>query len=260
MLAKERQRMICEKLFQDGQVLVCELAKELAVSEETIRRDINTLNEAGLLRRVHGGAVPIQETAVEPSYLKRTETNIHTKQKIGAYAAGLLEDNDIAAFGTGVTVDEMIRAIHGVRNVTLLIASVTALNLLVQKKRNGEFTGEILFIGGIVDVQNNCVSGSMTNHILENLSVDKAFLGATAINSGGTYAYSVDDGTFSSLLVRRASHIYVLAESAKFEKNSLYKQCDLDAVHHLITDTGHSLTPALKQTLKDNGVHIHYVK
>lgn len=259
MLARERQRIICEKVFQNGQVLVSELAKELSVSDETIRRDINVLDKAKRLRRVHGGAIPLKEASIELPYRKRLETNMQAKRKIAACAAGLLADNDIAAFGYGVTADEMIRQIHGVRNVTLLIASVTALNLLVEKKLSGDFTGEIIFLGGVVNVRDNCVSGSMTNLFLENLSVNKAFIGATGIDSNGVHAYTLDDGIFSAQLIRHTDEVYVLAESAKFEKHSLYKACDLDAIHHLITDLDSPLSPAMQQTLKENGVQVHYV-
>lgn len=260
MLANERQRIICEKLQREGQVLVSELAVELKVSDETIRRDINTLDEAKLVRRVHGGAIPVKDNLPEPSYIKRAETNRDAKRKIGAYAARLIQDDDIVAFGTGVTTDEMVYSIYGVHNVTLLITSVAALNILVKKKLDGDFTGQILFLGGIVDAENNCVVGTMTNQILEGLSADKAFIGATTVSQEGAHAYNLDDGLFSSLLVKHSAEVYILAESAKFGKKTLYKQCDLDGIHHVITDQEYPLTLSMKKALAQSGIHIHLVE
>ena len=82
MLASERQRLICEKLQRDGQVLVSELAVEFHVSDETIRRDINALNDANRLRKVHGGAIPVKDNHPEPSYKVRAVTNRDTKRKL----------------------------------------------------------------------------------------------------------------------------------------------------------------------------------
>lgn len=259
MLVEERHRIILEKLFQNGQILVNELARELAVSDETIRRDINALDKERLLRKVRGGAVPIKEMVVEQSYALRTEANPQAKRKIGACAAQFVEDNDIIAFGLGTVTTEMARELRGVRGITVLTASIPILNLLIQKKAKEEFTGEIIFLGGVVNMQQNCVMGIMTTQILENISIDKAFLGATTISPEGVHTYTFDDQLYASL-VRRASQVYVLAESHKFDKRSLYKPCDLDAIHHVVTDREHTIPPAMLQALEASGVRMHYAE
>ena len=260
MLANERQRLICEKLKRDGQVLVSELAAGFRVSDETIRRDINALNDANLLRKVHGGAVPIKDNHPEPSYTARAEINRDIKHKLGEYAASLIQDNDSVIFGSGVTTDEMVYAIRNVSNVTLLITSVSALTILLQKKLDGHFTGRIVFLGGQIDPEYNCAMGSMTNQLLEMFSADKCFISATSMSSEGVHLYNLDDGIFCETAIRRSAQVYILAESSKLGKKTLYRTCELDAIHHLITDGVVPLTVSMKKALSQAGVQLHVVE
>ena len=260
MLASERQRLICEKLQRDGQVLVSELAVEFHVSDETIRRDINALNDANRLRKVHGGAIPVKDNHPEPSYKVRAVTNRDTKRKLGVYAASLIQDNDSVVFGAGVTTDEILSAIRNVSNVTLLITSVSALTTLLQKQLDGHFTGQIIFLGGQIDPEYSWAMGTMTNQLLETFSVDKCFISATSISCEGVHLYNLDDGIFCETAIRRSAQVYILGESSKFGKKTLYKICDLDAVHHLITDGDIPLTLSMKKALSQAGIQLHVVE
>lgn len=259
MLASERQRIILESAHRDGQVLVGQLAIELNVSDETIRRDISYLNEVGAIRKVHGGAVPIVTNQFEDTYEIRVDIDREEKEKIGRYANQFIKSNDVIAIDSGATLDWLALAIGGVENLTIITCSISAVNILVKKKGNGEFSGRIIFLGGEVNCRSNAVEGGLTNEMLSRFSIDKAFIAATSISSNGVRMYHLEDGMFSSLLIKNAAMVYILSASHKFGKESLYKVCDLEAANHMITDDKRKIPPKLLKSLIEAGVQLHVV-
>lgn len=256
MLAQERRRLILQQLHQAGQVLVSDLAETLQVSDETIRRDINVLQSEGALRRVHGGAVLPKENLQEGAYPIRALTNPEAKRQIGNLAASLVNDHDVILIGHGSTTDMMVPALTG-RDLTVLTTSIIALNLLMDAQTRKQFTGSVLFLGGTVDTQNRSVHGPLTNQMLSTLSVDKAFIGATAVDEDGIHMYNQEENALSILMLQRCSEAYILAERAKLEKRALYKTCELDEVQHLITEKADDLSFAFSNALQNAGVHLH---
>ncbi len=256
MLAEERQRLTLQLLHRYGEVLVSDLAEQLHVSDETIRRDINALQNAGLARRVHGGAVLPRENLQEAGYRERALTNPDAKRQIGAIAASLVEDGDSILIGHGATTDTIAPALTA-RHLTVVTTSIVSLNLLLAALQQKQTDASLLFLGGNVDLENRSVHGALTERQLSSLSIDKAFIGATAIDSDGVHMYHQDENALSQIMIRRSSRIYVLAERAKLEKRALYKTCDLDEVHHLITDTADGLSSSFKQALQDAGIQLH---
>ena len=260
MLANKRQERILELLHQSGQVLVSTLAEELGVSDETIRRDIMTLHQAGLARRVHGGAVLPQPTRQEAAYPERADTNKEAKRQIGHLAASLVEDGDVIVIGHGATTDTMapfLSTTAGLSRLTVITPSIVTLTSLMQLHQAGKFDGTILFLGGCVDYHNYVTGGSFAQHMLQNLSADKAFIGATAVDPDGIHMYQSEENALSALMIQRSQQTYILAESEKLEKRALYKTCDLDAVHHLITDQTAGLSASFLTALREAGLELH---
>lgn len=256
-LASERQRIILERAQRDGQVLITQLAEEFGVSGETIRRDINRLSEENCIHKVHGGAVPVAKNQQEAAREQRATQNLASKQAIGEYAAGFIEDNDVVAFDSGVTTDWLAQAVKGVNNVTIILNSVSALNILIQKHNNGEFTGKIIFLGGEVHCQNYYTIGGLTTNMLLPFSVDKTFFSATSISVSGPRMYDVNDGLFTSMLVEKAAISYLLADSSKFGKEALYKICNFSDIQHIITDDKYTLSPIVEKAISAAGVCLH---
>lgn len=256
MLAEERQRHILQQLHQHGQVLVSDLAEQLHVSDETIRRDINVLQSAGALRRVHGGAVLPRENLQEANYFARALTNPDAKRQIGVLAASLVKDGDVILIGHGATTDTIAPALTA-RHLTIVTTSIISLNLLIHTLQQKQLEASLLFLGGNVDLENRSVHGSLTQQQLSTLSVDKAFIGATAVDTDGVHMYHQEENALSQLILQRSSEIYVLAERAKLEKRALYKTCELDEIHHLITECEDGLSVSFKTALHDAGVYFH---
>lgn len=259
-LSSERQRIISEKVRKEGQVFIAQLASEFSVSVETIRRDINYLNKINSIRKVHGGAVAVNKNLHEEGYAQRVDIDREEKEKIGLYTSRFVKDNDVVAFDSGVTLDWLAQYIDGVKNITIIINSISALNILLNKHNNGDFTGKIIFLGGEVNCRNHYTLGGLTTDMLKNFSVDKAFIASTSISLNGVRMYDVNDGLFSSMLVKQAAVSYLLAASSKFGKESLYKVCDFNNIQHIITDNRNTIPTNLEKTICNAGVQLHIVE
>lgn len=257
MLSDERQRIILERAQREGQVLVTQLAAEFNVSDETIRRDIHYLNEINALKKVHGGAVPIMKNAQEGIYEKRTQIDCEEKRIIGSYAVRFIEDNDVVVFDSGATLDWLASAINGLNNITIIVNSVSALNILIKKRNSGCFTGKIIFLGGEVDCQNCCTSGSLTQEILNRFHVDKAFISTTAISEDGIQMYDMEDGIYTGLLVKKAPLVHLLCASSKYGKKAFYQICGFSDIQHVITDDRRPLPENVVKAIHSSDTKLH---
>ena len=111
MLPMERQQRISDILQENGIVQVSRLAEEFGVSELTIRRDLDQMEESRLLKRTHGGATILRNMNAEPHYLQKAAQFAEEKKRIAQKAAELVEDNDIVMVNSGTTASAVLRAL-----------------------------------------------------------------------------------------------------------------------------------------------------
>ena len=256
MLADERQRKICERLREQGQVQVCKLAREFDVSEETVRRDIALLDRNNLLRRVHGGAVPVQAMRLDPPFEAREAENREVRMRLGRAAAAMVRENEVIAMDGGVTTGAMAEAMCGCRGVTVVTASVTVLCLLMSKKRAGEFAGDVYFMGGLLDEREQMTGGALTAEHLERFSFDRVFVSATAVDTGGVYMGDTENGELAAQMLARTGEAILLAGSEKLGRRSVYRYAALGQINVLVTDAQMTVPGALAAGLKQNGVRL----
>ncbi len=260
MLASERQRLICERATRDGQVLVNRLSAELGVSAETIRRDIQYLSSVNAIIKVHGGALPINRNQREGAYNIRAQINPAGKDKVGRYAATFVQDNDVIALDSGATIDCLVRSLYGVKNLTIITGSFSTLNILMEKHSSSQLNAKVVFLGGEVNFSNQCSSGGLTNEMLERFSVDKAFISCTSLNESGVKMYDINDGIFTSLIIKRASIVHLLCTSEKLNKQALYQICELSSINHIITDNEGSIPPKVERYIEQSSATLHIAK
>lgn len=256
MLADERQRMICERLREQGQVQVGELARALQVSEETVRRDIALLDRKNLLRRVHGGAVPVQAVRLDPPFETRAAENREARMRLGKAAAAMIGENEVIAIDHGVTTEAMAEAMTGCRGVTVVTASLPVLCALMNKKRAGEFAGDVYFPGGLLNEREQMVGGVLTAEQLERFSFDRAFVSATAVDERGVYMTSPDSAELAARMLLHAKEGILLAGSEKLGRRSVYRYASLAQIDVLITDAEREIPAALASEAEKNGVRL----
>ena len=254
MLAAKRQELILEQAKRFGQVSIQQLSDELQVSSETIRRDIQMLSENSYLVKVHGGAIYRPVTKHEGNYAQRSGEYRHEKEMIARCAVKNICDNDIIAIDTGATLDWLSHCIPNVKNLTIIISSISALNILNRRIENGEICPKVIFLPGEFNSENQYVGGPLTIETLKRFGVDKCFIGTTAVCEDGAYMYDVYDSSFTSTLIGISSQVFLLVVSEKIGKKSLCKFSELSQLDYLITDDTHVISPSMIAELNRNNI------
>ncbi|OXS52943.1 DeoR family transcriptional regulator [Cohnella sp. CIP 111063] len=253
LIGEERKAIILDQLNMEGQVKTFELVKKLGVSSETIRRYLEELEEENRLKRVYGGAVKINLSAEEPSYLKREVLHAEEKQRIGRAAASLVEDNDVVFIDDGTTPLQMIQFLMNKSNLTVLTMSLPALHQLVEYKNRDLFSGDIYLIGGKVNAMHSRVTGPIAEKIVSLFHADKAFISIDGIvlNKGIT-SFDAERGQLVSRVIENAKQTIVMTDSSKIGLTQLYLMAGWRDVDIVISDV--SVPKGWRQTLDEMGV------
>lgn len=254
MIQSERRRRIVELVRQEGSVTVAELGTRFDVSGMTIRRDLRDLDREGLLRRVHGGAISNLGRSYEPPYQIRITRQIEAKRAIGRKAAEMIFDGDSLALDVGTTTHEVVRFLHGKRNLTILTASLPIANEITSRL---SLTTEVRLIltGGIVRAEELSMIGHIAEETYRSLHVDKAFIGIGGLTlESGLTEYNLEDALVKQPLLENAQQRIALADSTKLGRATFASVAPLSMVDVLITDR--AAPDAFVQALKDTGIEI----
>src|SRR5690625_4745144 len=232
-----RKRKIIDQLNEDGKVIVKELAEELDVTTETIRKYLDDLQEEGKLIKVYGGAIPPKQKEIErPSY-DREVINKEEKEKIAKEAVNLVDDHDVIAIDEGSTPFYLAKHLEGKHHLTIVTPSINSLNTLMQAITKGLFTGKIIFIGGEVDVEHQRVSGELALSMLNNIFVDKFFLSADGISKSGIItSHDVAKGNITKGIMQHANENILLLDRSKLGNRGHYSFSQVEDIDRLITD------------------------
>lgn len=260
MYTEERRALILKEVLEEKKASITELALKFNVSDETIRRDLRQLSLEKKIVKVHGGALAPSHPAREETYDIRSKTHKKAKQAMGRYAASLIRDGDIIALDYGSSAEELARSIFGVRDITIITNSFLTAEILLEKRSREEFTGKILFLGGLVDLHTAKTIGEFTIAQMERFSLDKAFLCTTSVSRSGLMMWDEREGEYSASLAHQASEVYVMADSSKFGKESFYRFLDFGQVDAIITDNENKISSSLKHLLNEKDVELHIVE
>lgn len=235
MLSEERHQAIASALRRSGAVTVAALSTRLEVSEATIRRDLDVLAEAGVLRRVRGGATDVRGS-VRPEADLRSFADVAgsataAKRAIAACACAQVEDGEVIALDIGTTVAAMCPLLAE-RSLTVVTASLAVVRSLAAAPGI-----DIMILGGLLRPNYDSMVGTLTESALGQVRVDRAFLGAAGVRPDG----SVLDSTPSEVPIKRglldvAASSYLLADHEKFPGSGFLEVARLSRFTALITD------------------------
>ncbi|MCB8881374.1 DeoR/GlpR transcriptional regulator [Acidisoma cellulosilytica] len=233
MSAHKRHARILELLETEGRLMVSDLANRLEVSEMTIRRDFEVLEQTGVLSRVHGGAVPSDSRSYEPPFAVRIGRNIEAKQRIGQLAAGLLRDGETVILDAGTTTLEIARALRGRKNLRILALSLHIADVLVDE------TGiTTMLSGGVARPGERSFIGTLAEQTFRELSFDTLFLTVGGIDpQSGLTEYNLDDAGIKRAACASARRRIAVADGSKIGKTAFVKICAIDDLDILITDS-----------------------
>ena len=234
MLPVERQQRISDILAENGIVLVSRLAEQFGVSELTIRRDLDQMEENRLLKRTHGGATVLRNMNAEPDYLQKAAKFADEKRHIAQKAAQLVEDNDIVMVNSGTTASAVLKSIiESGRSVTIITNNVDVFNY---PDVDGRCT--IVLVGGTFRSRSRSLSGSLSNMNLDGIFANKSFIGVDGLSEeSGLTTPIYEESVVSSMMVKHTSgKVYVITTHNKIGVTSNYRIARIGDVQGIITD------------------------
>lgn len=234
MYAAERQQLLAERLHQDGRLAVIDLAEELDVSSETIRRDLAVLERDGLAQRVHGGAVAARAlTILEPGLAQRASTNAEQKERIAREAAAFLpEAGGSMVLDAGTTISHLVDAIPLDHALTVITHSIpTASKLTAIPSVN------LHLLGGRVRGVTAAAVGQSTVDALSTVQVDICFLATNAASPGhGLSTPDAEEAAVKRALAKSARKVVALFDASKFSAEHVFSFASYDDIDVVITD------------------------
>ena len=207
-----RRRTLIRRLVEEtGFRSSRELSRLLGVSEMTIRRDVERLDETGLLRRVHGGATPPQRETVARSQLRKATEERTAKAAIGAKAAGILEPSVVVAFDAGAHAVAVAEHVDPAMPLSVVTSSLPVANVFADRGHV-----HLILLGGVYQPLLRFFAFQEDDPFFEQLRVDVLFLGTTALRNGAMYVGTASDAAAKRALMAIADHVVLIAIAPKF--------------------------------------------
>jgi DeoR family transcriptional regulator, fructose operon transcriptional repressor len=226
-----RKHKILEILNHQDSVEVSELAVLLEISEITVRRDLNTIAEMGLIERTHGGAVRIGLNSNKVGFNEKNEKNSKAKEEIAKKAASLIKDGDAVFLDCGSTVFKMCKYLKS-KNITAITNSVPVLTELLGSEV------KINFIGGQIDAERKAAHGTTAIEHIGKYKVNKAFVGIDGISlETGLSANTEKEAEITLAMLKNARESFFLCDSTKIENDKYFVFAGIETVKNLIVDS-----------------------
>lgn len=215
MLTEQRYQIILDLLEKQKSITVTEVKELLDTSESTVRRDITALHKAGKLTKVFGGAIALKEpnkvTAAEPTVAQKIEVNKKEKQRVAAYAAGLISDEDFVYLDAGTTTGYMLDYIPADTKA----AFVT--NAVAHAQRLAGTGIKVCLIGGELKGSTEAVIGNLAMKMIGAFHFTKGFFGTNGVTEEEGYTTpDANEAMVKQTAMRQCKECYMLADSVKF--------------------------------------------
>ena len=231
MLAERRHGLILDALRADGPATVTALAQRLGASEATVRRDLSQLDDEGLLRRVYGGAAPIDGR--DDPFVDVAEVRVAEKDAIASRCAELVHDGETVLLDIGTTAHRVARQLRG-RSLTVVTS-----NLAVYEELADDPSIQLVLLGGVLRREYRSLVGFLTEDNLRQVHADRLFLGTSGVRPGG----QVMDTTVVEVPVKRAmiaasDQVVLVADADKFPGTGMARVCGPEELDVVVTNAG----------------------
>ncbi|MHA6667289.1 DeoR/GlpR family DNA-binding transcription regulator [Homoserinimonas sp. A447] len=232
MYAPERHQAILEQARSNGRVDVRELAELLEVTPETIRRDLTSLERRGLVRRAHGGAIPVERITITRAVSDRNEILADEKMAIATAALEELPDGGSIIIDAGTTTIKLAELLPLDRQLTVVTHSIAVAIALADRENI-----ELHVLGGTVRSSSRAAVGTWTHQMVSMVSVDVAFLSVNGITpERGLTTHNIAEAAVKSAMIKAARRSIVLADHSKFGREEFGRIAPLAAIDTIITD------------------------
>lgn len=227
MLSIERYNLILELIKKRKNIKLNEIIDELKVSEATARRDLNFLEEKGKIRRVHGGAVLVEDKEDNIDYKKLVYSE--EKNKIGKKAASYIKNGDTIFLDAGSTTECVIKYLSDKEDIKVVTNGFTHIQELIKMGI------ETYLLGGKIKMKTGAVVGATAVFSLRNYNFDISFIGANGVDENGYSTPDPEEVIVKNEAVKRGKKVYFLCDHSKFMEKSFINFASLDD-GEIITD------------------------
>jgi len=248
MLKEERQQTILNEVELHNRVLLTDIAEQLDVSVDTVRRDVKELDASNRLRKVHGGAISLGFT--QPTAQNENIYALPQKTTIARKAVKLLKDGSVIFIDGGTTCLELARIIPRQLHLTCFTLSLPVAMQLLTKPHV-----EVIFIGGTISREAQISVGANAVHNLAGIKVDYGFIGTGYVDSiHGLTEFDWDIVQVKKAVINASKKTVLLCISEKLNSQHRYKTCDIHAINTMITE----LTPQnnLLNLFRNHNIHL----
>lgn len=221
MILEERLNLIRDILKKEGTVSNSTILKKLDVSESTLRRDLDYLQDKGEIRRVHGGAT-LNKLLDETNFKFNETTNLDAKKCIGKKASLLIEEGSYIFLDAGTTTHSLIDYLADKKNVTVVT------NGLMHLEKLSSFSIPTIILGGKMKASTFISYGEETISEINNLNFDIAFIGANGVDDKNYTTADINEALIKKAAINNASKSYILADSSKIGKKYFANICSVN--------------------------------
>jgi DeoR/GlpR family transcriptional regulator of sugar metabolism len=245
----ERQRLLLKRVEEDGRIASAQAALDFAVSEDTIRRDLRELADAGLVDRVHGGA--LRKSKVSHRFDRRLASNEAQKAQLALRALSFIAPDMVVMLDQSTSNLTLARQLPVDIGLTIVTPSpdiaVAALDRGVSR---------LVLVGGAVDPVSRSASGAGALEQLAGMKPDLCFLGACAVDlSNGVTAVDYDDACLKRAMVAGSRSVVALITADKLDTSAAYKVAPFSHLDHMVTEK--DVPNAILARYSNSGVEIH---
>lgn len=253
MLIEERRQYILGLAQKHGRVLVEDLSESLGISRITIRKDLDHLQNRGVLQRTHGGAIlPTTGSLSDPSLQEKEGLSSVEKERISAAAVKLVKEGQCVLLDSGTTTTAIARALKTFSHLTII---TNALNIAAELSGT-DF--EVLLTGGSLRKNSFSLVGPLAEDMFHEMHADILFLGVDGFDvEVGLTTPNLMESRVNRAMVKSSSRVIAVCDSTKFGRRSLCKIVDATAIHHVITDS--NLPKETAEAIRNLGIELTLV-
>ena len=248
---RDRIEQIKAYIEGDGKVSISELSSNWNVTEETVRRDLDKLEETGFVTRIHGGAIwNGQQGRENVHFYERQRKNLDAKRRIANNAAELLSQNSPLFTDSSTTVVEALKAIKDEAKLTV----VTNSSELFSEVKSGSFS--IICTGGIFNEKSMSFQGETAKNVFRGYNAKLAVISCKGLKPDGIYDSYESEAEIKRVMLENAEKVALLADHTKFDNTAFLKLTDLDHIDYLVTDEQPS--PEWIKCCEEHGIQLIY--
>lgn len=241
MITEERHQLILSELKQKGSVRVADLVEKFNISESTIRRDLVQLEAQNYLKRVHGGAVPVQNKFIEKSFNDKSSQFVKQKDLIAQYAASLVVEGDSIYLDSGTTTYEMIKYLKD-KDIVVVTNGLSHVESLIESNI------PCFVLGGKVKQKTKAVVGYEAISALGRYRFDKCFMGSNGVHSlHGFTTPDPEEAMIKENAIKASNNVFILVDDSKFGEVSFTRFAEIGEAT-IITNSEDDLTPYQDKT------------